>query len=87
MSSPELEQFLARLYTEAELRRRFLDDPRTVASAGNLSGDEVDALCGIDRIGLKMAAASFAAKRAQYRRRPRSILGMLLNLLRRLARH
>ena len=57
------EAFLARLYTDAGLRRRFLADPRGVAEAAGLSGVEAHALVDIDRVGLELAAASFARKR------------------------
>ena len=62
------EAFLARLYTDAELRRRFLADPRAVAGGGaggghGLSAEEIQALVDIDRVGLELAAASFARKR------------------------
>jgi len=85
MSSPQLEQLLARLYTDAELRRQFLDDPRAVAVSANLADDEVDAMCNIDRTGLRMAAVSFESKRAQYRRRSRLVVSVLLNIARRLS--
>lgn len=57
------EAFLARLYTDAELRARFLADP--VGEARRVGLDEASAqrLASIDREGLELAAASFAAKR------------------------
>jgi hypothetical protein len=57
------EGFLARLYVDAEARRRFLADPRGEATRAGLAGDEVDALVDIDRVGLELAAASLARKR------------------------
>ena len=69
MSSPALETFLARLYTDATLRQAFLDDPRGQALRHGLSQEEADAMLAIDRTGLQMAAASFASKRAGYRQR------------------
>lgn len=69
MSSSQLEEFLARLYTDEGLRYQFLHDPLGVATAAKLNAEEVNAMCGIDQIGLQMAAVSFESKRAQYRRR------------------
>ena len=61
--NPGFEAFLARLYTDDDLRGAFLADPRTVARAAGLSEGEATALEGIDRPGLELAARSFAAKR------------------------
>jgi hypothetical protein len=66
MSSPQLETFLARLYTDGALREAFLRDPHATASSATLATDEVDALCRMDRAGLQMAAHSFAKKREGY---------------------
>jgi hypothetical protein len=60
---PEFETFLARLYTDATLRARFLAAPRTEAERYGLSAEECLALEQIDRTGLEMAARSFAHKR------------------------
>ena len=73
MSSPALETFLAKLYTDAELRMRFLADMRGEAMLAGLSEADATALAAIDRTGLQMAAASYAHKRAQHRR-PRASL-------------
>ena len=61
---PEFETFLARLYTDASLRTRFLADPRAEAQRHLLTAEECDALERIDRVGLEMSARSFAHKRA-----------------------
>ncbi len=58
-----LEQFLARIYVDSEARARFLADPRTEAARAGLSEDQGRALEAIDRVGLEMAARSFASKR------------------------
>ncbi len=68
MSSPALESLLAKLYTDAEARARFLADMRREAERAGLSEAEAIALVDIDRTGLQMAAASYAHKRAQHRR-------------------
>lgn len=80
MSSPALEAFLARLYTEEALLAAFLDSPKATARAAGLDDETVAALIRVDRAGLTMAARSFRAKRAgrsQPRRfaRLRSLLG------------
>lgn len=86
MSSPQLEAFLVRLYTDAQLREQFLIAPRAVASAANLTPDEVDAMCQIDRIGLQLASASIASKRSAYRSIRKSLLRALLGYANRIAR-
>ena len=70
MSSPRFEAFLAALYVDADTRQRFLADPRATARHAGLDASEVDALARIDRVGLELAAGSFASKRAG-RSRPR----------------
>lgn len=67
MASRQLEAFLARLYVDAPSRQRFLAAPEAEARAAGLEPDEVDALCKIDRVGLELAAASFARKRDRVR--------------------
>ena len=64
MSSRRFEAFLVQLYTDEVTRRKFLADPRAVASQAGLEGAEVEALVAIDRVGLELAARSFAFKRA-----------------------
>jgi hypothetical protein len=61
---PEFETFLARLYTDAQLRARFLADPRAEAERQHLTDEECLALERIDRTGLELSARSFAHKRA-----------------------
>ena len=60
----EFEMFLARLYTDAALRTRFLAAPRTEARSHGMTEEECAALEQIDRGGLELAARSFAHKRA-----------------------
>ena len=61
---PEFETFLARLYTDAPLRARFLADPRAETARHQLTAEECEALARIDRVGLELSARSFAHKRA-----------------------
>jgi hypothetical protein len=69
MSAAQLEIFLARLYTDAALRERFLAQPEAVAHDAGLAREEIAALAAIDRTGLQMAAASFARKREVHGKR------------------
>ena len=70
--SPRFEAFLAELYTDDGARHRFLSNPRDAARRARLADAEVEALAAIDRLGLELAAGSFALKRAKRRpRRPR----------------
>lgn len=65
MTTPAFEAFLARLYTDAAARSRFLLDPEGEARQAGLTPEECLALGGVDRTGLEMAAASLARKRAR----------------------
>ncbi|MEG0881923.1 MAG: hypothetical protein RSF79_25180 [Janthinobacterium sp.] len=64
MSSPALETYLARLYTDDAVRSAFLLEPRAQALRHGLSPQEAEAMAAMDRVGLQMAAASYRAKRA-----------------------
>ncbi len=64
MSSPAFEAFLARIYVDADFRARFLADPRGESARAGLSPGDSAALDRIDRVGLAMAARSFARKLA-----------------------
>ena len=68
MSSPALEAFLARLYTEEAVLAAFLADPAPLLARSSLSETERSALLEIDRTGLILAARSFRAKRAHHAR-------------------
>jgi hypothetical protein len=67
MSSPALESFLARLYTDEQARARFLEDMRGEAERAGLSEADAAALAETDGTGLRMAAAGYAHKRARHR--------------------
>jgi hypothetical protein len=81
----EFETFLARLYTDAPMRARFLANPRAEAERHHLTRDECGALERIDRAGLELSARSFAHKRAlkAAQRQRRSWLGRLTEAFRR----
>ena len=81
--SAALEAYLARLYLDRDARRDFLADPHAAATRAGLHASDVAALERIDRVGLELAAHSFAAKRTTTPRRPHP-LARLLTWLRRL---
>jgi hypothetical protein len=60
-----LEHFLATLYVDGDARARFLANPGAEAARAGLSKEQCRALEKIDRVGLEMAARSFAHKRAR----------------------
>jgi hypothetical protein len=59
-----VEAVLARLYVEPDFRARFLAAPEATLAASGLTPEECRALAALDRVGLALAADSFAAKRA-----------------------
>lgn len=61
--SAALEAYLVRLYLDPDARHAFLAGPRAAATAAGLPDGDVSALEQIDRVGLELAARSFAAKR------------------------
>jgi hypothetical protein len=69
MSAAALEAFLARLYTDAAARARFLVDPESEAAKAGLSAADCAAMAQCDRVGLALAAESFGRKRALHGRR------------------
>lgn len=75
MSTSAMEAFLARIYVDANARARFKADPLAEASHAGLSPDECAAIMKIDRIGLELAAHSFAKKRHAKVRSTRPSLG------------
>jgi hypothetical protein len=85
MTTPRFEHFLARLYVEEDLRRRFLTDARGTAAAAGLSPTEIEALAHVDLTGLELASRSYALKRQANPRAVRGrspIVGALLRFLR-----
>jgi len=84
MSSPALETFLARLYTDAALRARFMADPGGEAAQAGLPEADCKALQACDRVGLEMAAESFGRKRGQCRQRRMPLFRRVLRWVSRL---
>ncbi len=62
-----LERFLVRLYTDEPTRRGFLQSPELWAARAGLDGETARSLAGLDRVGLELAAHSFAHKRERKR--------------------
>jgi hypothetical protein len=69
MSARRIEAVLAQLYVDDAARARFVADPLRYATKAGLDPRDALRLASIDRVGLVMAASSFAAKR---RRKPRA---------------
>ena len=61
--SPRFEAFVARLYVDQALRRRFLDNAKAEATRAGLTPSEIEAVERMDRVGLELAADSFEHKR------------------------
>jgi uncharacterized protein (UPF0276 family) len=58
-----LETFLAHVFTDSDLRARYLLAPFEEATRAGLTADQAHRLERVDPIGLELAAASFARKR------------------------
>ena len=69
MNARAMEAFLARLYTDGELRRAFLARPEAAAREAGLDEQAVRSLAAIDREGLELAADSYDTKRAGHARK------------------
>ena len=59
-----LEHLLARVYVDAEARRRFLADPVEEALRAGIDPSDAVRLAAVDHEGIELAALSFARKRA-----------------------
>ena len=63
---PDLQRFLARLYTDDDLRARFLAHPAAVARECGFNDADAERLAAeIDAESLTLAARSYAKKRAR----------------------
>lgn len=83
MNAAALEAYLARLYTNAALRERFLAAPALEAWRAGLDEPTTATLAKIDKTGLRMAAANYARKRAERRKPQRRLRDVLPGWLRR----
>jgi hypothetical protein len=66
MSAQAVEQLLASLYTDAGVRDAFFADPLSVARDFGLDDTQAQALAGIDREAVELAARCYAAKRESH---------------------
>ncbi len=64
MGLAQTQTLLARLYTDAELRREFFDAPAAVADSFGLQGAEAQRLAAIDKVEVEAFARSLVGKRA-----------------------
>jgi hypothetical protein len=81
--TPRFEHFIASLYVDEALRRRFVDDARATAAGAGLDANEIEALADIDLTGLELASRSFAAKRESTPRKRNRLAALASRLLRR----
>jgi putative modified peptide len=65
------EDLLARLFTDAEFRARFRQDPQRVGRELGIDEAAVAALAQSDWVGLELAAGSYSHKREAYAGRKR----------------
>lgn len=79
--TPRFEHFIASLYVDDALRRRFVADARATAAAAGLDAGEIEALADIDLTGLELASRSYAAKREGKPARDRGALAALASRL------
>lgn len=79
MSAQTFELTLAKLYTDPNFRKLFLNDPQSALAQCELSSDEHTALLAIDKAGLIMASHSFMHKREK---RKKGWWRRLINFLR-----
>lgn len=63
MNTPDVEAFLARLYTDADFLARFLHSTREVLEREDLSAEQRAALAAIDPSELMLAANGYRHKR------------------------
>jgi hypothetical protein len=81
MSAPELELFLARLYTDRILYERFITNPELELQSHHLSQESIEALREIDIQGLKLAVGSYHHKRMNYQKIYTSLWRRIKNIL------
>ncbi len=80
MSAQSFEIVLARLYTDPEFRKAFLENPEETLKKCELNKQEVSDLRLIDKAGLVMASNSFSYKRNKRGRNFLSRVGILFKL-------
>ena len=68
-----LERFMARLYTDGELRKAFVADPRVVGEREGLSAEQCRAMAAMPLDHLHRAARSYEHKRRGAKTKPASL--------------
>lgn len=80
MHTHEIEFFLAKLYTDEALLKRFVENPSAALVGYGLSEESIGYLLQINLQDLMLAARSYSHKRSQYTRR-QGIFEKLHNLI------
>ncbi len=80
MNTVEIELFLAKLYTDERLLKRFVESPSAELENHKLSEDSVVHLLALDLQDLQLAAESYSHKRNQYSKRRYGFLAKLRRL-------
>ena len=70
-SAQACEDLLARLFTDADFRARFRQDPQGVGRGSGLDDAALATLAGIEWVGLELASRSYSRKRATHAARKR----------------
>jgi hypothetical protein len=83
MKGVALEAFFARLLVDPLARARFAVDPIAEGRRARLDAEECRALLDLDRVGLELAASSFASKRRRAELASAQALGALRRMTRR----
>lgn len=81
MSMHEVEFFLAKLYTDELLLKRFVANPSTELSNHGLSDASIEYLSQLDLQDLMLAADSYSHKRNQYSNRRKGFFEKLRKVL------
>jgi len=66
VNTAEIEFFLAKLYTDEALLKRFVENPSNELAKHQLSRETIDSLLQLDAQDLMLAAHSYSHKRSQY---------------------
>ena len=72
---PDVQHFLARLYTDDAFRERFIADPVRVSLDEGFSREEAAKLAAVDGEALELAARGFASKKAKGKRQKAKGIG------------
>lgn len=79
MNTAEIELFLAKLYTDEALLKRFVMNPAAELATYDLSSESIASLLELDLQDVQLAAHSYAHKRSQYQGRRSGWLQRFVN--------